>query len=128
MSDYSNRIVPIKTPIHQQRDEEPKSPRPKLKADRHNQGKPKISMISSEFLLELTKVLEYGAKKYSRDNWKKGLPYTEVIDSLTRHLLAFKDGEDIDDESKCLHLGHIAANTMFLTYYLLKGDISNDDR
>lgn len=85
-------------------------------------------MVSSEFLIELAKVLEYGAKKYSKDNWKKGLPYTEVIDSLTRHLLAFKDGEDVDPESGCLHLGHVAANTMFLTYYLLKGDESLDDR
>ena len=69
----------------------------------------------------------FGAEKYTPNNWKKGLKYTEVIESLQRHMNAFIDGEDNDQESKLSHVGHIMCNAMFLSYmFLFRKDL--DDR
>lgn len=85
-------------------------------ADRHNKGKLKWSLIDYKSLEPMVKVLEFGAKKYDRENWKKGLPFTDICDSLMRHLYSFMDGEDIDAESGISHIGHILCNAMFLSY------------
>lgn len=75
----------------------------------------------------MIEVLMFGAKKYTPNNWKKGLKYTEVCESLQRHLICFLDKEDIDKESKLSHVGHILCNAMFLSYmYLFRKDM--DDR
>lgn len=85
-------------------------------AKRYNSGKLQWTQIDFNSLEELVKVLEYGAKKYGKDNWKKGLPITEIAESLLRHLFAFLDGEDNDKESGESHIGHIMANAMFMNY------------
>lgn len=85
-------------------------------AYRHNSGKPQWSLVDFEALKPMVDVLGYGAKKYAPNNWMKGLPYTQVIDSLMRHLVAFQNGEDIDQESGLPHVGHIACNAMFLSH------------
>ena len=56
-------------------------------ADRYNEGKAKLSMFleMAEAVQGVTGVLEYGAVKYSRGNYQKGLHFTEVADSLLRH-------------------------------------------
>jgi hypothetical protein len=59
-------------------------------------------------------VLEFGMIKYSRGNWKKGFPATDVIDSLLRHINKLLEGETHDEESKKLHVDHITVNAMFL--------------
>ena len=86
----------------------------KKSAERYNAGKPKFSLIDLTCLTECALVLEFGAKKYSRDGWRKGFPQTEVIDSLLRHISAIQRGELIDPESGLSHLGHIQCNAMFL--------------
>ena len=85
-----------------------------VSAERYNEGKPKFSFIDLTCLTECALVLEFGAKKYSRDGWRKGFPQTEVIDSLLRHISAIQRGELIDPESGLSHSGHIQANAMFL--------------
>lgn len=86
------------------------------KADRFNVGKTRWSLMDFESLEPLVQVLEFGATKYSRDNWKKGMPVSEICDSLLRHLIAFMSGEDDDKESNLPHIGHILCNAMFLSY------------
>lgn len=60
------------------------------------------------------RVLEFGAEKYARDNWRKGMPISELLDSMLRHVAALERGEWIDPESKLSHIGHIQCNAMFL--------------
>lgn len=94
---------------------------------RYNQSKLKWSLVSWRALEPMVEVLMFGAKKYSPNNWKKGLSWTETCESLQRHLNAFIDGEDNDQESKLSHVGHILCNAMFLSYmYLFRKDM--DDR
>lgn len=89
-------------------------------ATRHNEGKLKWSLVSFEALEPMVKGLEFGAKKYGIDNWKKGLPITEVCESMLRHIFAYLGGEDIDPESGLPHIAHIQDNAMFLGYMDLK--------
>jgi len=93
-------------------------------ADRFNDGKLQWSMVDFKALEDMVRVLEFGAKKYSRDNWKKGLKTTEVVDSLLRHIYAYLNGEDIDPESGINHTGHIMCNAMFLSHmHLFRKDM-----
>ena len=94
---------------------------------RKNKGKLKWSLVSWKALEPMVQVLMFGAKKYSDWNWSKGLKYTEVCESLQRHLISFLEGEDDDKESKLHHVGHILCNAMFLSYmFLFRKDM--DDR
>jgi hypothetical protein len=85
---------------------------------RYNQGKLQWSLVDFDSLEGLVKVLEHGAAKYAPDNWKKGMPVTQVSESLMRHLFAFLRGEDVDPESGCRHLSHVMCNVMFLEYIM----------
>ena len=87
-----------------------------MSGDRLNAGKLKWSLVSWKALEPMVRVLAFGASKYDDHNWKKGLKYTEVCESLQRHLNAFIDGENNDPESKLSHVGHILCNAMFLSY------------
>jgi hypothetical protein len=88
----------------------------KQRAERFNNGKHKWSLVDFKSLEDMVEVLEVGAKKYSPDNWKKGMPYTEIFESLMRHLVDFMNGKDLDKESGLPHTGHILCNAMFLSY------------
>ena len=100
---------------------------------RYNDGKPRYSLIDIQSFEPMVRVLEYGIEKYStaecsgRDNWKKGLPVTEILDSALRHIDAILRGEDIDAESGLPHIGHLQCNIMFLAH-TLKHHPHLDDR
>lgn len=91
---------------------------------KYNDNKPIMSLIRPEFQLALAQALTYGASKYEEKrgdvpNYLKGngFNYTTIIDSLERHLNAFKAGINIDEESGLHHLSLAAANIMFLHTY-----------
>lgn len=84
-------------------------------ADRYNSGKPKLSYIPLNLLKDCADVFEFGAEKYDRDNWRKGLPVTEILDSLLRHIGEIQDGQYLDEESGLSHHGHMMCNVIFLT-------------
>jgi hypothetical protein len=86
------------------------------KGNRNNQGKPQWSLVDFPSLEGTVRVLEFGAKKYAPHNWRKGLPTTEICDSLLRHTFAYLNGEDNDPESGLSHVDHIQCNAMFLKH------------
>ena len=90
-----------------------------MSGDRFNKGKPKWSLVSWEALIPMVRVLEFGAEKYSAWNWTKGLKYTEVCESMLRHIYAFLNKEDDDQESGLPHIGHILCNAMFLSFIII---------
>lgn len=87
---------------------------------RYNQGKPQWSLVDFKSLEPMVRVMEYGAKKYARENWKKGLDLNQILESLSRHLFALMSGEIVDSESGQEHIGHIMANAMFWQYHYEK--------
>lgn len=94
---------------------------------RHNAGKIKMSYAPACLSRAAARGFEYGANKYARDNWRKGFPYSTVIDSLTRHLDAWREGEDIDAESGLSHVDLIACNVAMLADMIERGT-GTDDR
>lgn len=84
--------------------------------DRKNTGKAPISMVleAKHALIGVAQVLGFGAAKYARGNWRKGLKHTTTADSLVRHLSAYLAGEDLDPESGLPHVDHVLANALFL--------------
>lgn len=81
--------------------------------------KPKLSMITRVGLDQLARVYEMGANKYTRDGWRSGLPWTAVADAALRHIYAFLDGEDLDEESGLPHMAHAAWNCLTLVDFML---------
>lgn len=89
-----------------------------------SEGKVPLQHISDveEGLGQMCAVLEFGATKYSRNNWRKGQPYMRVVASLLRHVMAFARGEDIDPESGQPHMGHVMCNAAFLAHFVANHD------
>lgn len=79
--------------------------------------KPPLDLLPTIPLVEISRVLEYGAEKYGPNNWRKGLAWSRLIAAALRHLTAFNDGEDLDEESGLSHLAHAACCIMFLQEY-----------
>lgn len=94
---------------------------------RYNTGKRQWSLVDFKSLESMVEVLEFGANKYERFNWYKGMPVTELSESLLRHMFAFLSGEDKDPESGIDHLGHVMCNAMFLSY-IMREKSQYDDR
>lgn len=73
---------------------------------KHDDGKPDFSMVSYELLEQVALVRMFGAKKYSRSNWKKGFAVTRSCAASLRHIYLFLRGETYDSESGLSHLAH----------------------
>jgi hypothetical protein len=86
-------------------------------AQRHNRGKTRHDLTPAFAQEQYARVLTIGAEKYGDNNWRKGMPWTSVIASAERHLLALKSGEDYDAESGLLHSAHLMANMAILTEF-----------
>lgn len=92
------------------------------KAIRYNAGKPQYSIIDYSALEPMVRVLEFGAKKYARDDWRKGLDKHGILDSLARHVGELIDAvnekrDETDHESHQPIIGHILCNAMFYSKF-----------
>ena len=112
------KVIPDVTPVNELDGDETVS---------YGDSKPDPTMVDPQFILELAKVLDMGADKYARDNWRKGTAYQRRMASAMRHMLAWIEGEDLDPESGLPHLAHAATNCMFLMNWQRRG-VGTDDR
>lgn len=80
-------------------------------------GKPRVSLLSSKALLEVSKVATMGADKYGDYNYLGGMKWSRLLDASLRHILAFNGGERTDEESGLSHLAHAAWNILALIEY-----------
>lgn len=88
------------------------------KGTKADNSKPQLNLIPSEALTGMAKAFMYGAKKYNRFNFKKGLEYTRLTDAAMRHILQFLDGEEQDVESGEDHISHALASLAMLKYMM----------
>jgi len=84
---------------------------------RYNEGKPRYDLLHPFAKEQLARVFEMWAKKYSENNWQKGMAWSKVLASLHRHLEAIERGEDYDKESGILHAAHVEWNAHALCAY-----------
>lgn len=95
-------------------------------AMRFNIGKVRHGLVPNESMHHISKRFTKGAAKYEVDNWKKGLHFSEIIDSMERHINAIKSGEFIDDDWEeginkaygySTHMDGVAVNAMMLLHH-----------
>ena len=77
-------------------------------------GKPPMELLDAYALEQVALVLEFGRRKYSTHNWRKGISYGRLAGAVLRHVFAFLRGEDLDPESGLSHIAHAMCCLMFL--------------
>ncbi|WP_319802761.1 dATP/dGTP diphosphohydrolase domain-containing protein [Moraxella bovoculi] len=85
---------------------------------KHDQNKPRFSLIPHKALWQVVEVLEFGANKYGADNWRHVPNARErYFNAAHRHLNAWWAGEKVDSESGLPHLAHAVCCLMFLMWF-----------
>lgn len=88
------------------------------KGKKHDQAKPRFSLIPLEPLQDVIAVLEFGASKYGADNWKHvENPQQRYLDAAMRHIMAWQSGDLVDEESGLPHLAHAQCCLLFLQHF-----------
>lgn len=82
---------------------------------KYDAGKPDWTLMPWLGLVEVVRVLEFGAAKYSRDGWRV-VPDARrrYLAAAFRHMTAFTEGERCDAESGLHHLAHAACCLLFV--------------
>lgn len=76
-----------------------------------------VDLVDPRFIEGIGEVLRYGATKYAKNNWMRGMSWSTVLGGVLRHILAFMRGEEFDPETTLPHLHHAACGLMFLCFY-----------
>jgi len=83
--------------------------------NKDDQEKLDYTLLPATALAEVVRVLEFGAKKYGRDNWRTvpdlNRRYTAAA---MRHLFKMSEGEAYDNESELSHAAHVVCCMMFI--------------
>ncbi len=87
-------------------------------------GKLKWTLLPWCALSEIVEVLMFGANKYGPSNWQLVEP-ERYKEALTRHWVAYLEGEKSDPDTGKSHLAHIGCNVLFLLWMELKGKIND---
>lgn len=98
---------------------------------RYDQGKNEFhhfdTYFDPGFAAEIGRAFDYGARKYGRNNWQKGMSWSRCLNSGRRHLFAWWRGEVYDKESGIHHLALLTCSIMFLFVYE-RDKLGKDDR
>ena len=94
---------------------------------KYDSAKSPLDLIPYELNEEVGYVLAFGAKKYARANWAKGIQHSRLIAAALRHINKYNMGEDIDPESNTCHIANAATNLAFLLW-MIKNRSDLDDR
>lgn len=101
------------------------SPTPPAGGLKFDDGKLPLELPPYDAIREIAKVLQFGAKKYGANNWRKGLSYSRLFGALMRHLWAWWLGEDKDPETGFSHLAHAGCCLLFLLHFVLRNAPDN---
>lgn len=92
-----------------------------------DEGKLEWHLLPWDALEYVVRVYMAGKKIYEEDNWRKGCEYKRLFNSAMRHLLAWRMGQDIDEDSKCPHLAAVVFACLCLMHFQ-KEKLGVDDR
>lgn len=85
---------------------------------KHDAGKAQWHLLPWSAVASVVAVLEYGARKYSADNWQRVVdPGERYFSAALRHLVAWRGGERLDPESGLPHLAHAVCSLLFLLWF-----------
>lgn len=85
------------------------------KGVKYDSKKLQWSLLPIKPIQEVVRVLMYGAKKYSPDNWKRvENPKERYYNAAMRHLTAWFAGSKVDPQTKKSHLVHAICCLIFL--------------
>ena len=94
---------------------------------KYDQEKPDLTLVDRKAEEGMVRVLEFGAKKYHRDNWRQGFEWNRLLAAAMRHIRAYTEGEDLDPESGLPHIDHAACMIHFASGHYHHG-YGTDDR
>ena len=90
-------------------------PAPPLQGMKFDQGKPRPELLPPLALMEISKVLAFGAQKYSAGNWRKVRGWRwRYTGAVLRHMFLYMSGNQVDSESGLSHLSHAGCDLLFL--------------
>ena len=84
------------------------------------------NLVPYEAIAAIALGLNYGAVKYEPHNFKKGLSYTQLLESLKRHIAAIERHENIDADSGLPHWALICSSAAMLAHNIMQGVIIED--
>lgn len=76
-----------------------------------------VELVPPLFIRMVALVLLFGARKYKKNNWMKGMNWSEIVAGTIRHIYAFMEGKEYDEESGLPHLAHATCGLMFLIWF-----------
>ena len=81
---------------------------------KYDSAKPKMNLLPPKAIVEVAKVLTFGAEKYDAANWRKldALQNRYTAGAL-RHIFAHMDGEQLDPETGLSHMAHALCCLLF---------------
>jgi len=74
----------------------------------HSEGKGTPVLFPGDAYMEVCKHFEAGAKHYEARNWEKGIPLSELINSLERHIADEKMGDTSERHDRAIAWNAIA--------------------
>lgn len=81
-------------------------------------GKTRWGLLQFAALEKVVQVMTFGAKKYGDDNWQRvSNPEDRYFSAAMRHLIAWQQGENKDQESGLSHLAHAICCLLFLMWF-----------
>lgn len=91
-------------------------------------AKPPVALLPYDAILEVAKVMQVGATKYSPRNWEQGIAVSRVFAACMRHSWALFQGEDNDPETGLSHAAHLTCNALFWLAFIIRKTPNVDDR
>ena len=96
---------------------------------KYDSEKPRMNLLPPKAIVEISKVLTFGAAKYDAENWRKldDLQNRYTAGAL-RHIFAHMDGEELDPETNLSHLAHAMCCLLFKLEIELENAKSEEER
>ena len=78
--------------------------------------------LDRNFIAEMELLMHRGARKYSRDNWKRGCPPARAFNAAIRHIIQAFNGAGGEN-----HAAAAAINAMFMDWTARMGELGDDE-